>query len=660
MNFFSDYKKTFRAEWLKLKGSGMFWLTLIMAAFIPAIFTLAGLLQSDSAITSVNTANPWKQLIQNCFMGFGGFFFPVFLALLVIRLTQMEHSGSGWKLIETQPVSKISLYLGKFSMAIIVAYLCLLALVIFSLLSGTIIMLVKGTSGFSKNSIPFDFIFGLSFRLLISGLGILGIQFLFSVVISGFIGPFSIGLASTITGVILQGFGKALWWPYSAPSLTVSNPEGSATGNFLLYYEWLSLAWMILALWLGYQWYQRKTFKRAFFKPFSRLIYFLIPASIFAGFFWFINKPVQLPLHNRTVIGGQFETKQNIPFVYLLAEPLMDTLLEIQVEKNRFNFYTDKRIPSAEYYFVAGNLPIQKIFFGSGDSLHINYKSDGKSSKFTTGGNRLPENEFIKSGGGGNNYQLYYLENFGYEMKPNVFAAELKQQWEKETGRIDDFKTADNLKPSDDFILLQKKLATLRYLTLLDLKFTQWFRVYHPNETLQFPKSIDEIRNTVNYNDSSLMSYGQYRDFIKEYYEQTYKLSSSSDTAYLSKTLRVLPAGPVRDHLLFSRIKEAIGRTRDSTMREVLLTDFIPSVSRVKMQQQLLAQHYLIKSLSFGKPAPDFETTALNKDSFTLADFKGRYLLMDIWATWCAPCKIESPNFERLAEQYTSPKLAFV
>jgi thiol-disulfide isomerase/thioredoxin len=33
---------------------------------------------------------------------------------------------------------------------------------------------------------------------------------------------------------------------------------------------------------------------------------------------------------------------------------------------------------------------------------------------------------------------------------------------------------------------------------------------------------------------------------------------------------------------------------------------------------------------------------------------------MDVWATWCVPCKIESPNFERLAEQYTGPKLAFV
>jgi thiol-disulfide isomerase/thioredoxin len=91
-----------------------------------------------------------------------------------------------------------------------------------------------------------------------------------------------------------------------------------------------------------------------------------------------------------------------------------------------------------------------------------------------------------------------------------------------------------------------------------------------------------------------------------------------------------------------------------------LLVSFIPSISQVKIQQQLMKQHNLIKSLSYGKPAPDFQSTALNKDSFSLADFKGRYIVMDVWATWCVPCKIESPNFERLAEQYTGPKLAFV
>ena len=55
MNFFSDYIKAFKAEWLKLRNSGMFWLVLIMAAFIPAIFTLVGLLQAESDITSVAT-----------------------------------------------------------------------------------------------------------------------------------------------------------------------------------------------------------------------------------------------------------------------------------------------------------------------------------------------------------------------------------------------------------------------------------------------------------------------------------------------------------------------------------------------------------------------------------------------------------------------------
>jgi hypothetical protein len=52
MNFFSDYIKAFKAEWLKLRNSGMFWLVLFMAACIPALFTIAGLVVSQSGIAS--------------------------------------------------------------------------------------------------------------------------------------------------------------------------------------------------------------------------------------------------------------------------------------------------------------------------------------------------------------------------------------------------------------------------------------------------------------------------------------------------------------------------------------------------------------------------------------------------------------------------------
>jgi len=660
MNFFSDYIKAFKAEWLKLRNSGMFWLILIMAAFIPGIFTLAGLVVSESGIASGSAENAWKSFVGNCFTGFGIFFYPIFLTLVVIRLTQMEHRGGGWKLIEVQPISKLSLYLGKFSISVVVALMCIIALILFSLLGGTIILLAKSGSSFSKFSIPWGFISGFGLRLLIAGLGVLGIQYLFSVVISGFIWPFAIGLVGTITGTILFGFRKALWWPYIAPGLTVTNPEGSSAGNFLMYYEWLSIAWMLIALWLGYQWYQRKNLKRAFFKPAFRLAYLLIPVAVFALFFVYINKPVQLPSYKHTVIAGSLESKDQFEKAYLLADPLMDTVLEIPIANNRFHVNTDKTIPAGVYSFKLGSIN-QKIFFGNNDSLFLKIKNDDRGSRVNTTGNRTAENEYLRNGRDGNDGgEIWYLENQGYEMTPKAYANEVTRLWRNNVDWLNNFKTADNLKPGDEFLTLQKKLISLFYLKLLDNRYPQWFRIYHPNETLEYPKSVEAIRSMVNYNDSTLLSYPQYRDNIRDYIQQKHRLSPFNPAAYISKLCTVMPAGTVRDYLIYNKLKEVIGKTIDTTRREMLITEFVPKISQPKIQQQILAQHLLLKSLSRGKPAPDFITTALNKDTFSLKNFTGKYVVIGVWATWCQACQVQAPNFDGLAEQYTSQNLAFV
>ena len=51
-------------------------------------------------------------------------------------------------------------------------------------------------------------------------------------------------------------------------------------------------------------------------------------------------------------------------------------------------------------------------------------------------------------------------------------------------------------------------------------------------------------------------------------------------------------------------------------------------------------------------PAPDFELPSLDGRKIKLSDFRGQAVLLNFWATWCSPCKIEMPWFVDVQKQY--------
>jgi peroxiredoxin len=61
-----------------------------------------------------------------------------------------------------------------------------------------------------------------------------------------------------------------------------------------------------------------------------------------------------------------------------------------------------------------------------------------------------------------------------------------------------------------------------------------------------------------------------------------------------------------------------------------------------------------------GKNAPPFTLPDLTGKSISLASYKGRPLVVDFWATWCGPCKVEIPWFEKLHDQYASQGLEII
>ena len=56
--------------------------------------------------------------------------------------------------------------------------------------------------------------------------------------------------------------------------------------------------------------------------------------------------------------------------------------------------------------------------------------------------------------------------------------------------------------------------------------------------------------------------------------------------------------------------------------------------------------------LRAGDKFPDFKLNDLDGKSKTLKDYKGKVLLVDVWATWCPPCKMEIPELVKLYGNY--------
>ncbi|MFY0714450.1 TlpA family protein disulfide reductase [Seonamhaeicola sp. NFXS20] len=86
-----------------------------------------------------------------------------------------------------------------------------------------------------------------------------------------------------------------------------------------------------------------------------------------------------------------------------------------------------------------------------------------------------------------------------------------------------------------------------------------------------------------------------------------------------------------------------------------------------KLEEGLLNVYKQQKAMSnqfadfVGKPSPTFENYQNYKGGTTsLSDLKGKYVYVDIWATWCGPCKREIPFLQEIEKKYHNKNIEFV
>jgi len=655
-NRLSNFITGISAEHIKKRGTGFYWTSAIIGLLSPILFFIVSIVQSSDEIKHGLPYNFLDYFMEDCLSAFTYFFFPLLIIITVSRITQLDHRNGGWQLMETQPSYKFTIYFSKFTTVLIANLVSIVSFLIGSLIFGYILTFIVKVPENATVSIPFLKTINVACRLLVASLFITAIQYLVSVIIPSFIWSILIGFFGLLLTAFLEPFKLTpIWYPYKILSKIAEKNQQGDLGYYFLYTETLAVIGSILILYIGFRWYQYKSFRLAFFKA-DRAISLIAVLVVFGGLFYWVYTPNQMPDYEKTVISGKIESDEKFQNAYIINIIIEDTIAVIPIKDNLFNYTFKDNVVTDYYYFNVDGKYRKMIFFGKNDNLNIEGRVFNHVDDFKIKGSRLAENQLVDNPNGEWSTLSYYInENINLD-NPELISKLLYEEWQESIATAKTFRTADNYIPKTDFTIRNKKGITAGYLNLWEQFLTKRAALYPTQKTVE-DAHVKEIRQQLPLDDEGMLTNAQYFEYIKSQLIKNNKTDIDNDAKAL-QAIAKLKSSSFKNKMLFWQMKEII-QTADSDERTKLLADYSKQFTDANYIRKIVYLNKVIESLGKGKTAPAFETTSVDGKKVSLADLKGKFVLIDTWATWCGPCKRQSPFFDKMAIKYKKENIVF-
>ncbi|WP_343330737.1 TlpA disulfide reductase family protein [Polaribacter staleyi] len=126
----------------------------------------------------------------------------------------------------------------------------------------------------------------------------------------------------------------------------------------------------------------------------------------------------------------------------------------------------------------------------------------------------------------------------------------------------------------------------------------------------------------------------------------------------MAKSLSEINNVTIRNMELYKNISMNLSMSQD---KDKDLKDFLNASTNENHKSIVKALFEDLKVLDAGQPSPKFQNFENYAGGTTsLDDLKGKYVYIDVWATWCGPCKYEIPFLKKVEEQYHDKNIHFV
>ncbi|MBC7605662.1 MAG: TlpA family protein disulfide reductase [Burkholderiales bacterium] len=243
-----------------------------------------------------------------------------------------------------------------------------------------------------------------------------------------------------------------------------------------------------------------------------------------------------------------------------------------------------------------------------------------------------------------------------YRLDENAFLSKLKEIVAAMQSNYDTTKFEDN-----DF--KQKEAKNIYYFEQLYFQnYPSYHAHYSKTENFKPTASFPKLDATINFDDESAFLFSNpYKQLVNAKFNETAESKMKPTDQFMSAV-----ALPEIKKLKSSSIKNALSQVLSYEISSgnpnsaELYNQLMALSTNALFKKDITEKFNKIKTLSTGKPSPGFDYENYKGGKTSLESLKGTYVYIDVWATWCGPCRQEIPSLQKVEEQFKGKNVRFV
>lgn len=308
----------------------------------------------------------------------------------------------------------------------------------------------------------------------------------------------------------------------------------------------------------------------------------------------------------------------------------------------------------AAYLTLYHGREMLKLYAEGGDNAVLSFKGGDMLGSYDLEGGKSAATKYL------NNVKLLPLPDEDYALQFEEYKSRLADK-EKDALRL---LKAGDLSEEGEFLTMEE--ARIRYSYGAALMMYPVGHMIMTGDMSYAPDQAyyDHIATYV-VEDESLVNLDEYLMFVAEAMHML-DAANRDVTAIYPKTVAQIKYAA--DHLTNAVVKESLIHHITTTYVDnfgVKDIDELNNLYYVYVKDPALQATYQAKCERWdlsrpGRVSPNFRAVDIEGKEWTLLDFRGKYVYIDMWATWCGPCKQEMPYLKQLEKQFEDASIVFL